>query len=83
MDRKAKAQKFKDKRMQRMTGKKSMPNVPPARDPRVDGIKNPAGAGEQKTQLEARVSNMRNTGGKLGPRPSGYKQSMGPGLLNG
>ena len=36
----AHAHAFKDERMERMTKKKSMPNVPPVRDPRRDGYKN-------------------------------------------
>ena len=78
MDRKAKAQSFKDKRMKRMTGRKSMPNVSPVRDPRQMGIKNPATPGERKTQLEARVTGMSSVEGTLGPRPGGYHQQQGP-----
>ena len=40
MHNKTHAQAFKDERMERMTKKKSMPNVPPKRDPRRDGYKN-------------------------------------------
>ena len=81
MDRKAKAQSFKDKRMERMTKRKSMPNVPPVRDPRVHGIKNPASPGEKRTQLEARVAGMNKVKGTKGARPGGYKQQSGPGML--
>lgn len=73
------AQNFKDERMERMTGKKSMPNVPPLRDPRVAGIKNPATPGEQRTQME----NARSPEGATpGARPGAYQQSQGPGMLN-
>ena len=50
------AQSFKDERMERMTGRKAMPPSAPARDPRMQGIRNPANAGEQRTQLESRVN---------------------------
>ena len=83
MDRKAKAQSFKNKRMGRITGRKSMPNVSPVRDPRQMGIKNPAQAGEAKTQMERRVTAQSGSNGQLGPRPDGYRQSHMPGLLNG
>ena len=82
MDRKAKAQSFKDKRMERMTGRKSMPNVSPVRDPRQMGIKNPAQAGEAKTQMERRVTAMSGSNGQLGPRPEAYRQANNPGMLN-
>lgn len=73
------AQNFKDERMERMTGKKSMPNVPPMRDPRAAGIRNPASTGEQRTQMEnART----NEGGTPGARPGAFQQSQGPGMLN-
>ena len=71
-------QDFKDKAVGRMIGRKPMPTGPAARDPRRDGIKNPANAGEQKTRLEQRVT---GTMGTRGPRPSGYKQQSGPGML--
>ena len=73
------AQSFKDSRMEKMTGRKAMPASAPARDPRRDGMKNPANAGEQQTQLEGRVQAQ---GGTRGPRPSGYQQAQGPGMLN-
>ena len=38
MHNQAHAQAFKDERMERMTGRPSMPNTPPVRDPRVDGL---------------------------------------------
>ena len=82
MNRKAKAQNFKNKRMQRMTGRKSMPNVSPVRDPRQMGIKNPAQAGEAKTQMERRVTAMSGANGQLGPRSEAYKQTGKPGMLN-
>ena len=82
MNRKAKAQKFKDKRMERMTGKKSMPNVSPVRDPRKQGMKNPAKAGEAKTNLERRVTNMSGSGGTLGARPQATMGTYMPGMLN-
>lgn len=73
------AQNFKDQRMERMTGKKSMPNVPPVRDPRVAGVRNPASTGEQRTQMEnART----NEGGTPGARPGAFQQAQGPGMLN-
>lgn len=70
-----KAQAFKDVRMESMTGRPSLPNVPPVRDPRRDGIKNPAGSGEQMTNLEARSR------ATPGPRGGGYSQQSGPGML--
>ena len=72
------SQEFKDKAVGRMIGRKPMGTGAPARDPRRDGIKNPAGPGEQMTRLEARV---KGTQGSRGPRPSGYKQQAGPGML--
>ena len=72
-------QRFKDERMSRMIGRESMPNGAPSRDPRMVGIKNPAGTGEQRTQLENRVT---ANGGTRGPRPSGYQQADGPGMLD-
>ena len=71
-------QEFKDKAVGRMIGRKPMGTGAPARDPRVDGIKNPANAGEQKTRLEQRVT---GTMGTRGARPGGYKQQAGPGML--
>lgn len=72
------AQGFKDKAVGRMIGRKPMPTGKPARDPRRDGIKNPATRGEQETQLEARVKgNVASSGSTAG----GYKQQSGPGML--
>ena len=71
-------QSFKDERMERMIGRASMPNSAPVRDPRAHGIKNPAGAGEQMTQMENRLTNQAATNG---PRPGGYRQQAGPGML--
>ena len=71
-------QEFKDKAVGRMIGRQPMGTGAPARDPRRDGIKNPAGPGEVKTQLEARVT---GTQGAQGSRPSGYQQQAGPGML--
>ena len=72
------AQGFKDKAVGRMIGRKPMPTGPAARDPRRDGIKNPAGRGEQQTQLERRVNgNMASNG----PTSGGYKQQSAPGML--
>ena len=74
----SKAQDFKDKTVGRMIGRKPMPTGKPSRDPRRDGIKNPAGRGEQQTQLEKRVNgNMANNG----PTAGGYKQQSAPGML--
>ena len=74
----SKAQDFKDGAVGRMISRKPMPTGKPARDPRVSGIKNPAGRGEQQTQLEKRVQgNMANNG----PTTGGYKQQSGPGML--
>ena len=73
------AQSFKDERMERMTGRKAMPPSAPARDPRMQGVRNPANAGEQQTQLEGRVQSQ---GGTRGPRPGAYEQAAGPGMLN-
>ena len=71
-------QEFKDNAVGRMVGRKPMPTGKPARDPRVSGIKNPAGRGEQQTQLEKRVNgNMANNG----PTAGGYKQQSAPGML--
>ena len=72
------AQGFKDKAVGRMIGRKPMPTGKPVRDPRRDGIKNPANRGEQKTQLERRVTN--NSAGP-GSTAGGYKQQSGPGML--
>lgn len=77
MHNKEHAQSFKNERMERMTNRKSMPNTPPVRDPRVDGLKNPSTTGEQMT-LQRRVK--ANSGTK-GPRPGAYKQASGPGML--
>ena len=72
-------QEFKDKAVGRMIGRKPMPTGKPARDPRVSGIKNPAGRGEQKTRLEQRVNNQHMA--TNGPRASGYQQQNAPGML--
>ena len=72
-------QEFKDKAVGRMIGRKPMPTGPAARDPRRDGIKNPANYGEQQTRLEQRVNG--SSMGTRGPRPGGYKQQSGPGML--
>ena len=73
----SKAQSFKDKTVSRMTGK-HMPHDTPRRDPRVHGIKNPAGAGEKGTQIENRIKS--NTASS-GSRNSGHIQQSGPGML--
>ena len=73
------AQNFKDKRVAGMIGRRPMPAGQAARDPRMMGIKNPAGTGEQRTQLENRVN---QNSGTRGPRPSAYMQAEGPGMLN-
>ena len=73
------SQDFKDKAVGRMIGRKPMPTGKPARDPRRDGIKNPATYGEQKTRLQQRVDAQHM--GTKGPRPSGYKQQNAPGML--
>ena len=71
------AQAFKDERMERMTGRPSMPNVPPVRDPRIDGYKDPKTQGEMNTLMQADEIE----GATLGPRPSAYEQAAGPGML--
>ena len=71
------AQAFKDKRMERMTKKKSMPNSPPVRDPRVDGFKDPSMAGEAMTMAKAQQT----MGATKGPRPGAYQQAVGPRML--
>ena len=71
------AQAFKDERMERMTKKKSMPNSPPVRDPRVDGFKDPSMAGEQMTMAKGQ----RTMGATQGPRHTAYQQATGPGML--
>ena len=77
MHNKEHAQKFKDERMERMTKKKSMPNTPPVRDPRVDGYKDPSIAGEQMTMAKGQQT----MGATQGPRPTAYQQAAGPGML--
>lgn len=72
------AQGFKDKAVGRMIGRKPMPTGKPARDPRRDGIKNPASRGEQQTQMERRVNG--NVASR-GATPGGFKQQSGPGML--
>jgi len=79
----SKAQDFKDGAVGRMIGRKPMPTGKPVRDPRVSGIKNPAGSGEQATQLEKRVADMHGQGGTTGARNSGQRQANAPGLLRG
>ena len=74
----SKAQNFKDGAVGRMIGRKPMATGNAVRDPRRDGIKNPATRGEQQTQLEKRVNgNMANNG----PTAGGYQQQAGPGML--
>ncbi len=68
--------------MKRMIGRDSMPNVSPVRDPRQAGIKNPSKAGEFKTNLERRVTNMSGSGGTLGARPQATMGTRMPGMLN-
>ena len=46
------------------------------------GIKNPAKAGEVKTNLERRVTNMSGSGGTLGARPQAVMGAYMPGMLN-
>ena len=77
MHNKQHAQAFKDERMERMTKKKSMPNSPPVRDPRVDGFKDPSMAGEQMTMAKAQQT----MGATKGPRPGAYQQAAGPLML--
>ena len=77
MHNKAHAQAFKDERMERMTKRRSMPNTPPVRDPRRDGYKNPARAGEEMTMAKGRQT----MGATQGPRPTAYQQAAGPGML--
>ena len=77
MPNKAHAQAFKDERMERMTKRRSMPNTPPKRDPRRDGYRNPALAGEQMTMAKGQQT----MGATQGPRPSAYEQAAGPGML--
>ena len=77
MHNKAHAQAFKDERMERMTNRPSMPNVPPVRDPRIDGYKDPSMAGEAMTLAKAQQT----MGATQGPRPGAYQQAAGPGML--
>ena len=77
MHNKAHAQAFKDERMERMTKRPSMPNVPPKRDPRRDGFKNHGLAGEQMTMAKGQQT----MGATQGPRPTAYQQAAGPGML--
>ena len=77
MHNQAHAQAFKDSRMERMTSRKSMPNVPPKRDPRRDGFKDPGRAGEAQTMMKGQQT----AGASKGPRPTGYRQAAGPGML--
>ena len=63
--------------MERITKRRSMPNVPPKRDPRRDGFKNPARAGEEMTMAKGRQT----MGATQGPRPTAYQQAAGPGML--
>ena len=73
-------QSFKDERMERMIGRSSMPNSAPVRDPRTHGMKDPAAVGEQMTQMESRLSGQKGVATN-GPRPGGYRQQAGPGML--
>ena len=77
MHNQAHAQAFKDERMERMTKRRSMPNTPPKRDPRRDGYRNPALAGEQMTMAKGQQT----MGATRGPRPTAYQQAAGPGML--
>ena len=77
MHNKAHAQAFKDERMERMTKRRSMPNTPPVRDPRRDGYRDPARAGEAMTMAKGQ----RTMGATQGPRASAYRQAAGPGML--
>ncbi len=77
MHNKAHAQAFKDERMERMTKRRSMPNVSPKRDPRRDGYRDPARAGEAMTMAKGQ----RTMGATQGPRASAYRQAAGPGML--
>ena len=77
MHNKAHAQAFKDERMERMTKRRSMPNTPPVRDPRRDGYKDPARAGEEMTMAKAQQT----MGATKGPRPGAYQQAVGPRML--